>query len=139
MSDTDNVIFFYSGTSYQFQQNPSIQLNFEHLKESDLMANKITKIYHEGYKPHISLSWTEPTFLRYADYDILRTVFNTHSIFSVNLSPISSPGASFTVNWMNDLSPSLVEGMTPFGFTLNVVLEGTSVLSEVPQIRWGDG
>lgn len=77
--------------------------------------------------------------MRYDDFEALRNIYNTHDEFSINLSPVSSPGASFTVNWLTKFAIAPVEGVTPFGFSPKIDLEGSEVLSEIPQIQWGTG
>lgn len=133
--DTDNIKFLYGTspyTEYQMEYDPLIYYWYEHIQEEIPLGSGLSKFYHRGYKIHFNLVFEENSFIKDDQYDNLRTVFNSHANMIINPAPVSASGASFGVYWTGDFNFKLVEGMTPFGYSGNIELVGTSVLSEIP-------
>ena len=135
MSDEIKLEFMASGASdYQFGYNPDKMLIwFEHIQVPHELGSGITKFYHKGYKFMAQLSWKAPVFFRDDQYDRLRQIFNLHDGLTVTPCPDSCAGACYAVNWSNDFTFVLVEGVTPFGYVGTMILEGSEVLSEIDE------
>jgi hypothetical protein len=141
MEDNIKLGFITDGASeYQLEYNPIVDIWFEHLQESHILADGRTKLYHKGYKFWSKLSWQSPLFFRGEQYDRLRQIFNLHEGMTIYPAPLSVPGACYAVQWINDFDFHLVAGVTPFGYDGMIVLEGTDVLSEIDDnIVMGNG
>jgi len=141
MSDNVKLSYMAPGASeYQFEYNPYIDIWFEHLKESHVLSSGLTRSYHKGYKLWARLAWQSPLFFRGEQYDRLRHVFNLHAGLTLHPAPESAPGASYGVQWANAFDFHLVAGATPYGYEGTMLLEGTSVLSELdPDVVLGTG
>ncbi|MBU1626688.1 hypothetical protein KKB18_04895 [bacterium] len=132
MSDNIKFSFMAPGASeYQVEYNPRMDLWFEHLHESHVLGSGQTKYFHKGYKFHGNLFWQQPLFFRGDQYDRLRQIFNLHAGMTLYPAPESAPGASFAVRWVNDLDFHLVAGVTPIGYEGMMVIEGTSILTQI--------
>lgn len=140
--DADNMTMLYSdgANSYQFDYNPRIRHWWEHIKEDVVLGNGIRKHYHRGYIFHAALSWSSSEFIKKAQYDSFRTIFNTHDDIIFNPAPVSASGATFGVYWENDFNFTLVTGVTPYGYEGTIELVGTSLYNAIPDTySLGDG
>lgn len=139
----DNVKFIYlSGTSeYQCEYNPSNTfIWWEHLQLTNQLDDGSDKFYHKGYKAHLTLEWEQPLFFKSDQYNMLRNIFNQHTSIIVNLTPSSSTGASYGMQWVNNFDFAFVAGVTMFGYAGIMQLVGTSIYSDVPSdIVYGNG
>ena len=130
--DLDNIILIYSSgtTSYQMDYNPkTFNYGYQHVQEKVAIGDGTAKYYHRGYLFHATLDFE---WIKNDQYDAFRKIYNAHDEIIINPSPISANGASFGVMWDNDYSFTLVNGMTPFGYTGTIELVGTSLLNAIP-------
>ena len=137
MADNIQFIFLNGTSSYQLDWNPYMYIWFEHIQEVHVLGSGLTKKYHRGFKLHAELTWQDSILFRGEQYEWFRRIYNLHDDFIFNPTPDSHSGASFGVQWMNDFDFRQVEGVTPFGYEGSMILEGTSILAEIPEdIVW---
>ena len=132
MSDNIKFVFMAPGASeYEAEYNPKMDIWFDHIQESHILGNGLSRFYHRGYRFRANLFWQQPAFFRGEQYDRLRQIFNLHAGMTFYPAPESSPSACFAVQWSNNFDFHLVAGVTPLGYEGVITLEGASILESI--------
>jgi hypothetical protein len=130
--DLTRLDFMDPGAStYTFTDDANLDIWFEHLQVRIPIGSGRTKSYHRKFKVWVNLTWQQPRFLRGTQYGRLREIFNLHTGITIYPFIDSRPGACYAVEWINDFDLHLVAGSTPYGYNGRMLLEGTSILTEV--------